>query len=129
MMSRIRGKGTKPELMVRSMLHRLGYRFTVSGPRNKRLPGKPDIVLPKWGTVVFVHGCFWHRHPDCRGATTPKTRADFWNAKFDANLARDRRAESALGAAGWKVLVVWECETKDAVELEATLMNRLNEAI
>ncbi|MBU0676720.1 MAG: very short patch repair endonuclease [Verrucomicrobia bacterium] len=81
-MSRIRGKNTKPELIVRSLLHRMGYRFTVNGPLNKKLPGKPDIVLPKYRTVIFVHGCFWHRHRGCKGSTTPSTRREFWKEKL-----------------------------------------------
>ncbi|MDC8446286.1 MAG: very short patch repair endonuclease, partial [Nitrosomonas sp.] len=92
-MSRIRGANTKPELAVRSMLHRMGYRFRIA---NKTLPGRPDIVLPKYRAVIFVHGCFWHRHPGCSKATTPKTRADFWSAKFDRNIERDAEVERRL---------------------------------
>lgn len=109
-MGQIKGKNTKPELIVRSLLHRAGYRFTVNGSKNKKLPGKPDIVLPKYKTAVFVHGCFWHRHlgakrvimrgahndqPEvvhgCKGATTPKTRTEWWQAKFDRNVANDKK--------------------------------------
>jgi DNA mismatch endonuclease (patch repair protein) len=106
-MARIRGKDTKPELIVRSLLHRSGVRFSL---RRKDLPGKPDIVLPKYKTVVFVHGCFWHRHKGCKVATTPKTRTDFWQAKFDSNVARDQRNQRDLKKAGWQVIVLWECE-------------------
>ncbi len=106
-MARIRGKDTKPELIVRSLLHRAGVRFSL---RRKDLPGKPDIVLPKSGAVVFVHGCFWHRHKGCKVATIPKTRTDFWQAKFAANVARDKRNQRDLKKAGWKVIVLWECQ-------------------
>ena len=111
-MSQIRSKDTKPELIVRSMLHRYGYRFTVNGPRNKKLPGKPDIVLPKYRTVIFVHGCFWHRHKGCKYAYTPKSRADFWRNKFDSNVARDRKSHMFLRKLQWKVVVVWECQLR-----------------
>jgi len=106
-MSRIRGKNTKPELAVRSMLHRLGYRFRIA---DKTLPGKPDIVLPRYGAVVFVHGCFWHRHPGCKYAYTPKSRIEFWSQKFEANVLRDKNNLSLLKKAGWLPIVVWECE-------------------
>ena len=99
-----------PELIVRSLLHRAGYRFTVNGPKNKQLPGKPDIVLPKYKTVIFVHGCFWHRHKGCKGATTPKTRTEWWQAKFDRNVSNDKRHVRELRKLGWHVLTVWECE-------------------
>lgn len=106
-MSRIRSQDTKPELIVRSLLHRLGYRFSL---RRKDLPGRPDIVLPKHRSVIFVHGCFWHRHAGCPIATTPGTRRAFWLKKFAANVERDERNQSTLRQAGWKVGVLWECE-------------------
>ena len=106
-MARIRGKDTKPELVVRSLLHRAGVRFSL---RRKDLPGRPDIVLPKYRAVVFVHGCFWHRHKGCKVATMPKSGKAFWMAKFKGNVARDRRNTRDLERLGWKVLVVWECE-------------------
>jgi len=106
-MSRIRGRDTGPELLVRSALHRAGYRFRL---HRKDLPGRPDVVLPKYRTIVFVHGCFWHRHAGCRLAYTPKSRAAFWNAKFEANVERDRRNARELHRLGWKVVTVWECE-------------------
>ena len=109
-MSQIGGKDTKPELIVRSLVHRLGYRFRL---HRSDLPGKPDIVLPRHDKVIFVHGCFWHRHPRCRYTTTPRTRAAFWKAKFEQNKKRDRRATRELRKLGWDVLVVWECQTKD----------------
>lgn len=127
-MSRIRSKNTKPELLVRSMLHRLGYRFTVNGPKNKQLPGKPDIVLPKYRTVIFVHGCFWHTHEGCKNYRLPKTRTEWWQAKLEGNAARDARRQAELRKMGWKVLVVWECELgnfEKLSELESTLPSRI----
>lgn len=110
LMARFRSKDTKPEILVRSLLHRLGYRFRI---HVGKLPGKPDIVLPRYRTVILVHGCFWHRHFGCSIATTPKTRKDFWQAKFEANQERDQRIAEQLVERGWRVVVVWECETKD----------------
>lgn len=124
LMGRVKGANTKPELVVRRVLHAMGYRFRL---HRRDLPGRPDVVLPRYRIAIFVHGCFWHRHPGCRGASMPKTRADFWAAKFEANKARDRAAATALLAAGWKVLVLWECETKDATALQATLARYLAE--
>lgn len=121
-MSRIRSKDTKPEKIVRSLLHRMGYRFRL---HRKDLPGKPDIVLPKYRTVIFVHGCFWHRHPGCKGATTPKSRTEWWQAKFDRNVTRDRAHRQELLARGWRVITVWECETKDLTALVARLRSDL----
>lgn len=109
MMSGIKGANTKPERLVRSFLHRHGLRFRLHG---KGLPGKPDLVLPKYRTVVFVHGCFWHRHPGCKFAYTPKSNVDFWKKKFKENVGRDERKEEELRQAGWRVLIVWECEAK-----------------
>lgn len=106
-MSRIRGRNTGPELRLRSLLHRAGFRFRLHA---KRLPGRPDVVLPKYRTAIFVHGCFWHRHPDCRNATMPSTRREFWQEKFDGNVTRDARNRAALEEAGWTVITVWECE-------------------
>lgn len=117
MMSGIRGKNTKPELAVRSVAHRLGLRFRL---HVKDLPGRPDLVFPKHRTVVFVHGCFWHRH-DCRLAAMPKTRTDFWLAKFSANVARDRRCRMELEVRGWKVLEIWECEVRDTLLIRQRL--------
>ena len=108
-MSLIRGRDTKPELALRSMLHRLGYRFTVQGPKNRKLPGKPDIVLPKHRTVIFVHGCFWHGHENCPAFRLPKSRRAFWKAKIHGNKARDLRNENQLRELGWHVVTIWEC--------------------
>lgn len=122
-MSHIRGKDTKPELVVRSLLHRAGLRFSL---RRKDLPGRPDIVLPKYKAVVFVHGCFWHRHKGCRVATMPKSRKAFWLAKFRANVARDKRNLRDLERLGWTVLVVWGCEVlRDPQAVLAALLKGL----
>lgn len=114
-MSRIRGRNTKPELLVRSLLHRMGYRFRV---HRRDLPGCPDITLPCHKVVVFVHGCFWHRHRGCKFAYTPKSRQDFWEAKFRENTARDQRHGISLRRLGWRTAVIWECETVDERALE-----------
>lgn len=106
-MARIRGKDTQPELALRRALHRQGFRYRLHGAG---LPGKPDLVFPRYKTVVFVHGCFWHRHADCKIATTPKSNTPFWVEKFQKNMERDRRVAKALKDSGWCVLVVWECE-------------------
>jgi DNA mismatch endonuclease (patch repair protein) len=103
-------------MALRKALHALGFRFRLHG---RRLPGKPDIVLPKHRTVIFVHGCFWHRHPGCKVATTPKTNTDFWIEKFDRNQSRDTRNSDALAAAGWRVIVVWECELGNPAKVDA----------
>ena len=125
-MSRIKGRDTGPELRLRSLLHRAGFRFRLHA---RDLPGKPDIVLPKYHTVIFVHGCFWHRHEGCRNATTPSTRAEFWQAKFDGNVDRDNRNRAALEAAGWTVMTVWECELKaDADRIVQQLSTKMREA-
>ncbi|MBC2606975.1 DNA mismatch endonuclease Vsr [Pelagicoccus albus] len=124
-MSRVRGKHTKPERLVRSLLHRLGYRFTVNGPKNKNLPGKPDIVLPARKCVIFVHGCFWHRHQNCRIATTPKSNVAYWQEKFERNVERDRTAQSVLAESGWRVIVIWECELKQLDKVAAHLVSEI----
>jgi DNA mismatch endonuclease (patch repair protein) len=110
-MRAIKGKNTKPELVVRRLLHAAGYRYRL---HRRDLPGRPDIVFPARRKVILVHGCFWHRHPGCRFAYAPKTRPDFWHAKFDRNVERDREAFAALDACGWRQLVIWECEIPDA---------------
>lgn len=109
MMAGIGGKDTKPEMLVRRALHRRGFRFRLHA---KNLPGRPDLVFPKYRAVVFVHGCFWHRHEGCRFATVPSTRADFWKKKFEANVARDQKVIAGIRAKGWRTAVVWECTTK-----------------
>ncbi|WP_083842419.1 DNA mismatch endonuclease Vsr [Bradyrhizobium sp. ORS 375] len=107
MMAAVRDKNTGPELLVRRALHACGYRFRL---HRRDLPGRPDVVLPKHKTVIFVHGCFWHRHTGCKKATVPKSNADFWAKKFDQNLARDARAVAALRREGWRIITAWECE-------------------
>ncbi len=109
-MSRIRGRDTKPELVVRRIAHRLGFRFRL---HRKDLPGSPDIVFPRYRAIIMVHGCFWHRHSGCKYAYTPKTRVQFWRNKFEGNVVRDRRNELALSERGWRTMVIWECESKD----------------
>lgn len=113
-MSRVRSKNTSPELRVRSQVHRLGYRFRL---HVTDLPGKPDIVMPRYRTVVFVNGCFWHRHAHCRRASTPKTNTEFWLRKFKSNVVRDEKAHAKLRQNGWTVLVVWECQTHNNQKL------------
>ncbi len=108
-MSRIKGKDTRIEVEVRKYLFSKGYRFRKN---DKRYPGKPDIVLPKYHVAIFVHGCFWHRHEGCKDATTPKTRTEFWLEKFDKNVKNDQIKQEKLRELGWKVIVIWECGLK-----------------
>jgi DNA mismatch endonuclease (patch repair protein) len=110
-MSRIRGKDTKPEMLVRRFLHKNGFRYRL---HVKGLPGKPDIVLPKYKTVIFIHGCFWHGHEGCKYYVVPKTRTEWWLNKIGTNIANDTNAESLLKAAGWNIIKIWECELKKA---------------
>ena len=116
-MSRIKGKNTKPEMLVRKYLFAHGFRYRL---HSKKLPGKPDIVLPKYKTVIFVHGCFWHGHKDCKYFVVPKTRTDWWLNKINGNKANEVKKVEALQQAGWKVLTVWECQLKPG-KLEKTL--------
>lgn len=115
MMSRIRGSNTKPEIRLRKALHAEGFRFRLNV---RRLPGTPDIVLPKWNTAILVHGCFWHRHPDCSKATTPSSNTMFWQDKFAANVERDRRALLKLDELGWRTLTIWECSIGRVVQAD-----------
>jgi DNA mismatch endonuclease (patch repair protein) len=115
-MSRIRGRDTRPELALRRLLHAAGFRYRL----HQNLPGRPDLVLPKYGAIIFVHGCFWHRHAGCRVANTPKSNVDFWMGKFTRNVARDATVESTLRNSGWRVLVVWECELNTKEKATAT---------
>lgn len=117
-MSRIKGRNTKPELAVRSLLHRKGFRFRL---HRKDLPGIPDIVLPRFMTIILVHGCFWHRHSGCRYAYIPKSRVEFWQEKFVKNVDRDEEVRKALTDLGWSVHIIWECETKKMILLERQL--------
>src|SRR5437867_1040953 len=114
MMARIGQKDTAPEIFVRKLLHRLGFRFRL---HRRDLPGTPDIVLAGQRVALLVHGCFWHRHPGCRFAYIPKSRTDFWSAKFARNVARDREVLEKLRALGWRAHVIWECETGDEAAL------------
>lgn len=122
-MSRIRGKDTAPEKIVRCMAHRLGYRFRL---HRRDLPGTPDLVFPRLGRVVFVHGCFWHGHT-CGSKPASKTRADYWAAKIERNQARDARTLRKIKREGWKALVVWECETRDLTRLQRKLERFLSD--
>lgn len=122
MMSGIKGRDTKPEIKVRSVLHGMGYRFRL---HVKDLPGKPDIVLRRLKTVVLVHGCFWHRHRGCKLAYCPKTRKSFWMEKFDSNIRRDRLVTKQLKQLGWAVIVVWECDLKKPERMQKKLLTPL----
>lgn len=122
-MSRVGGRNTKPELRVRRVAHALGLWFRL---HRTDLPGRPDLVFPKHKTVVFVHGCFWHRHANCRRATMPATRTEYWKAKFAATEARDARTTQHLQAAEWRVIVIWECDTTDAEAVERALSGMLH---
>lgn len=116
-MARIRSQDTKPELALRRALHRLGLRFRLGGAG---LPGRPDIILPRHRAIIFVHGCFWHRHSNCNVATTPKSNTSFWVEKFERNVARDERVTRELQALGWRVYVAWECELSAKSRVGAT---------
>nr|WP_244644365.1 very short patch repair endonuclease [Pseudomonas fluorescens] len=117
-MSKIKGKDTKPEMIVRSMCHELGLRYRL---HRKDLPGTPDLVFRKYRLCLFVHGCFWHRHPGCKYAYTPKSRLDFWLPKLAKNVERDARTQRALEEAGWRAAIIWECQTKDRDTLRAEI--------
>ena len=119
-MSAIKSKNTKPEIKVRKILHSMGYRFRL---HSKDLPGSPDIVLPKYKTVIFVHGCFWHRHENCKYASTPKTRKEFWNKKFTENKKRDSEIQEKIKILDWRSVVIWECETKNIENLRDKIID------
>lgn len=121
-MSRVSGRNTKPEIAVRSSLHRMGYRFRL---HRKDLPGKPDITLPKYKKVIFVHGCFWHGHEDCPRSKRPSTNEEFWREKLNKNIERDKETVTALKELGWDVLTVWACEVKDPNKLKTKLFSFL----
>jgi DNA mismatch endonuclease, patch repair protein len=125
-MSRVKGQDTAPELRVRSVPHRLGFRFSL---RRRDLPGRPDIVLPKYRAAIFVHGCFWHRHENCRKSALPKTRRELWLTKLSGNVERDKRNVIALEQLGWKVLTVWECEVGDESALSERLLSSLAKSL
>lgn len=124
-MQQVRSQDTKPEIAVRKLLHGKGYRFRL---HKKNLPGRPDIVLPKYQIAIFVHGCFWHRHKGCSDASTPKSRTEFWNNKFKENVARDKKNQLALHAKGWRVLIIWECETSNSDLIIKRLAKEINKA-
>lgn len=123
-MSRVRGRDTEPEMVVRSTVHRMGFRFRLC---RRDLPGCPDIVLPRHGKVIFVHGCFWHGHMRCPRSKRPSSRREFWQKKLDGNIERDKRYRRELRQLGWKVLVVWECETKAPNRLSKKLERFMRE--
>ena len=122
-MSSIKSKNTKPEIKVRKVLHSMGYRFRL---HRKDLPGSPDIVLPKYKTVIFVHGCFWHRHENCKYASNPKTRKEFWENKFKTNVKRDKEIQEKIKNIGWKSVVIWECEVRNIESIEEKIKRFLN---
>jgi DNA mismatch endonuclease (patch repair protein) len=124
-MRRVRSANTSPERKVRSLLHGMGFRFRL---HDGRLPGKPDLVLPKHRTVVFVHGCFWHRHPGCRRASTPAENQEYWLPKFRRTVSRDRRILAELRGRGWNVVTVWECELKQRQQLAKRLFSEITRA-
>lgn len=121
-MAAIRGRDTSPEMKVRKLLHKHGFRYRL---HHRELPGKPDIVLPRYNICIFIHGCFWHRHPGCRYATNPRTREEFWCAKFDQNVKRDLKNKAELLAKGWRVFEIWEC----GIRKPTADMNWLPEAV
>jgi len=121
-MSAIKSKNTKPEIKVRKVLHSMGYRFRL---HSKDLPGSPDIVLPKYKTVIFVHGCFWHRHENCKYASTPKIRQEFWNKKFKTNIERDLEIQDKIKNIGWQSVVIWECEINELIKDSSMIINKL----
>ena len=121
-MSAIKSKNTKPEIAVRKLLYSMGYRFRL---HRKDLPGSPDIVLPKYKTVIFVHGCFWHRHENCKYTSTPKTRQEFWENKFNSNKKRDQKIQKEIIDLGWKFIIIWECEARNIQPLEEKLKGYL----
>tara|TARA_Y200000002_G_scaffold122537_1_gene100578 strand:+ start:278 stop:694 length:417 start_codon:yes stop_codon:yes gene_type:complete len=119
-MSAIKSKNTKPEIEVRKLLHSMGFRFRL---HRKDLPGSPDIFLPKFKTVIFVHGCFWHRHENCKYSSTPKTRVQFWEKKFNSNILRDLENQKKIKDIGLRSIIIWECELKNKKELEKKLFD------
>ncbi|BAV92113.1 DNA mismatch repair endonuclease [Candidatus Desulfovibrio trichonymphae] len=123
-MANIKGKNTKPEKLVRSVLHGMGFRFRL---HVKKLPGSPDIVLPRYKSLIFVHGCFWHGHEGCKRATIPTTRADFWRTKISSNKERDAQNLADLAKLGYRCLIIWQCEMKDTAILKQRLSTFLHD--
>ncbi|HNR34612.1 MAG TPA: very short patch repair endonuclease [Candidatus Hydrogenedentes bacterium] len=124
LMRRVRSKNTTPELLVRRIAHSMGLRFRL---HRRDLPGTPDLVFPAYNRVVFVHGCFWHRHRGCRFTTTPKTRVKYWKEKFQKNMQRDLRNARKLRRSGWRILVIWQCQTRDVKTIESKLRKFFDE--
>ncbi|RYG87552.1 MAG: DNA mismatch endonuclease Vsr [Alphaproteobacteria bacterium] len=124
LMSRVKSKNTSPEMRARRLAHAIGLRFRL---HRRELPGKPDLIFPRYRVALFVHGCFWHRHPGCTKASTPKSRTPFWETKFQRNVERDKENEAQLTALGWRVLVIWECETKSDGHVLAVLSQVVKE--
>lgn len=124
-MSRIKSRDTTPELAVRKVLFRMGYRYRL---HSSTVPGKPDITLRRYRAAIFVHGCFWHRHPGCKFAYFPKSRVDFWEEKFEANVRRDEKVKKQLAELGWRYFTIWECETKSSETIENLLRGFLGES-
>jgi DNA mismatch endonuclease (patch repair protein) len=125
-MSRIRSKDTKPELLVRRLLHHMGYRFRL---HRRDLPGSPDVVLPRYNVLIYIHGCFWHRHDGCRFSTTPATNTEKWQKKFQENMLRDQKNREEALRIGWLPIVVWECETRDLDVLASRLETLLGQQV
>ena len=121
-MSRIKSKNTKPEILIRKLLHNIGYRYRI---HIKNITGKPDLTFTRRKKVIFVHGCFWHRHKNCKFSTCPKTNIEFWNEKFEKNIKRDRKVQLELNKQGWKHLVIWECELKHLEKIKTKILNFL----
>lgn len=124
-MSKISCKDTKPEILVRRILHKMGFRYRL---HVNDLPGTPDIVLPRHKKIIFVHGCFWHGHEGCNRSKRPKTNVDFWNQKIDGNIERDEKTKEELEEMGWKVLVIWQCQTRDLESLEQIILKFMSES-
>lgn len=122
LMSRVRATGTKPEVRVRKVAHKMGLRFRL---HRYTLPGKPDLIFPRYSVALFVHGCFWHRHNSCKKASIPKSKVEYWLQKFDSNVRRDRMVRSELESLGWNVVVIWECETKELSRIEEILRDEV----
>lgn len=123
-MSSVKQRHTKPEMIVRSLLHQLGFRFRL---HREDLPGSPDIVLPKFRTAIFVHGCFWHQHKNCSKSRRPSSNQDYWNTKLDENISRDKRKEKELSKLGWRVVTIWQCEIRNLETLTKKLKKLLVE--
>lgn len=125
-MAKVHSKDTRPELTVRRLLHKLSFRFTINSSKNLKLPGKPDMVLPKYKLVIFVHGCFWHLHKNCKKARLPKSNKQFWKTKLESNVDRDTKNQALLKEMGWNVVVIWECQTVDEGQLKLKIIKEID---